>query len=848
VIDWASPWVLPLLVLLPLLWWKRLGWANSAGGRILRSLLFLLFVLAWADPIWWRVQTRAQLLVLTEVPPYASEEEADLAASWRETIEESAPRGARLVWQEVPAGYFAAVAADDPTWGERLRWPGGGRILLLGRERNEIPVHAFARWPREADRLPVDTAILAEEENVESGHPRLLAFHVPGDLREGDRFSLQIAWSSPDSGVGRIKIFQMGVLAFEEEVRWEKGRTEWQADGLVAAGPWMRLAWILEGTQTASTVSAGGAEEAGAEVLLQRRGVFPVDGPLRILLLAQGDEDLAGLVSAWEAREFLVERQPPQSWRGSAAGEAAHLLVLTGPATEMLTAPQWEEIRRWVEHDGGGLLFMGGPGAWPREGALRGVGAGLSPLLPRPLEERDKGARAVLVVLDRSGSMNLPVAGATKMTLANEGAARVLSTLAADDFFGVLAVDVAVDTILPLEAGHERTSATETVRNIGVGGGGIYAYPALLDSWRRLRSVPARSKHLIVFADADDVEEKWEGQTTGRMSGPDSLDLATTMRGAGITISVVALGEETDKDVGWLRELARRGNGRFSLTNNAAELPRLFLETAQDILPDPSTGEPFFVTPTPTGQTAFREIEWAEAPPLLGANEVESEPGAVVWLTGREGAPLLARWNLGAGQAATFASSVGTPWAVEWLGWAQGPAFWTQLARTLAAPEVEEVWTMEVSSAPGGRLRLSAHRATTPPEDESGFPPWQIRTETGTPLFPEWQLHAPGRYVAFLLPPDEPLLFQPQTKDGRQLARPLTWNPGPSAPTRSAALALPEISQLTGGRALASPAEVWDFAPAPVPHPTPLRPFLLTAAAILLPIGWLLRRRYGVGS
>ena len=43
-----------------------------------------------------------------------------------------------------------------------------------------------------------------------------------------------------------------------------------------------------------------------------------------------------------------------------------------------------------------------------------------------------------------------------------------------------------------------------------------------------------------------------------------------------ITVSVVALGTEQDKDTAFLRQLATQGGGRFYLTADAATLPRLF--------------------------------------------------------------------------------------------------------------------------------------------------------------------------------------------------------------------------------------------------------------------------------
>ena len=90
-----------------------------------------------------------------------------------------------------------------------------------------------------------------------------------------------------------------------------------------------------------------------------------------------------------------------------------------------------------------------------------------------------------------------------------------------------------------------------------------------------------------------------------------------------ITVSVVALGTEQDKDTAFLRQLTQReGGGRFYLTADAATLPRLF------------TIETMRAAESACGRTRFRRslrawakrsevIDWREAPLLLGFNTSE---------------------------------------------------------------------------------------------------------------------------------------------------------------------------------------------------------------------------------
>ena len=124
---------------------------------------------------------------------------------------------------------------------------------------------------------------------------------------------------------------------------------------------------------------------------------------------------------------------------------------------------------------------------------------------------------------------------------------------------------------------------------------------------------------MILFSDAADAEEKSSGESAAMSTskGGSAFDLAAAMLASRITVSVVALGTEQDKDTAFLRQLAAQGGGRFYLTADAATLPRLFtietLRAAESslredaFLPQPAgTGEPFTRHPLGRGASASR--------------------------------------------------------------------------------------------------------------------------------------------------------------------------------------------------------------------------------------------------
>ena len=103
--------------------------------------------------------------------------------------------------------------------------------------------------------------------------------------------------------------------------------------------------------------------------------------------------------------------------------------------------------------------------------------------MPVTMEQRQeirKSQVAVVVVLDRSGSMSMTIHdGRTKMDLANLGTAEVFKLLAPTDFFSAIAVDSTPHIVIPLSPVSTQPNAERAIRGIRSMGGGIYVYTGL---------------------------------------------------------------------------------------------------------------------------------------------------------------------------------------------------------------------------------------------------------------------------------------------------------------------------------------------------------------------------------
>jgi hypothetical protein len=262
----------------------------------------------------------------------------------------------------------------------------------------------------------------------------------------------------------------------------------------------------------------------------------------------------------------------------------------------------------------------------------------LEPVLPVSMElrqEHRKLALAIVVALDRSGSMAVSVGGGkAKMDLANLGAAQVLDMLGPMDEFGCFAVDTVAHTIAELGPVANKGPTRDKILRIQSMGGGIYVYEALAASAEMIQKAKAGTKHIILFADAADSEEP------GRYAA-----LLEQTRKAGITVSVIGLGTPKDKDAALLEDVARRGGGRLFITDKPEELPRLFAQDTFVIARNAFLDDPVRIAPT-AGLTALAGRAFALDRPIGGYNLCYLRPEATLGAVTRDEykAPAVASW------------------------------------------------------------------------------------------------------------------------------------------------------------------------------------------------------------
>src|SRR5262245_15506947 len=442
-----------------------------------------------------------------------------------------------------------------------------------------------------------------------------------------------------------------------------------------------------------------------------------VQGPRPLLLVSSSPN--SGLARLLSAGGMKIKLAAPEDcdWTLDSLAQYSGALIENVPA-EKITNRGMEAIASWVSDAGAGVMMTGGKHAYGPGGYFKSP---LEPIMPVSMElrqEHRKLALAIVVAMDRSGSMAVPVGGGrTKMDLANLAAAQTLDMLSPMDEFGVVAVDSVSHIIADLQKVDDAGSIRNRILRVDSGGGGIFIFEALTTAADMLLHAKSGTRHIILFADAADSEEPGMYRELLRRCGE-----------SGVTVSVIGLGKPTDVDADLLRDIAKRGNGQIYFSENAEDLPRLF---AQDTII--VSRSMFLDQPTPIqftgGLVTLTGKQFTGLPSIGGYNLTYLRPEAnlAAVTTDEYKAPIVASWQAGGGRVLCYLGEADGQYAGEVAGWKDAGDFFTSLARWVAGDAGDLPGNMLLTQElKNGVVRIELHldpERDEAPSESPGEPP-----------------------------------------------------------------------------------------------------------------------------
>ena len=496
--------------------------------------------------------------------------------------------------------------------------------------------------------VPVWTVPLPVRSDPEVQMTRVEA---PTQVRQGQPFFVEVVVSSNHDTMGYIDMYRGDIQigkAEKKPVEIKKGENRFRFQQTVLGRRQETFAARLRGFEDTLL----GNNEASTVVYAQ--------GKPRVLLVDIDTDQTDSIRWALDEQSIDVEVRPPEGIPHDLAEmQGFECLILSNVPATAMTMRQMDLIRLYVQDLGGGLIMLGGDQSFGLGGYYRTQIEEILPVRSNFEKEREKPSLAMMLVIDKSGSM-----GGQKIELAKDAAQAAVELLSPRDSLGVIAFDGASYTVSELRSVSDRGEISDAISTIEASGG-TNMYPAMVDAYDALASATAKLKHVILMTD-------------GISSPGDFQGVAGDMSASRITLSTVALGQGASEDL--LEELAQIGGGRYYFCDQPDSVPQVFAKETVEASKSAINELPFTaqqVRPT----SVLEGIDMDLAPLLLGYVVTRPKPTAEFILASESGDPLLVWWRYGLGMTVAFTSDAKNRWAGEWLSWPDFGKFWAQIIR-----------------------------------------------------------------------------------------------------------------------------------------------------------------------
>ncbi|MEO0586378.1 MAG: VWA domain-containing protein [Planctomycetota bacterium] len=403
-----------------------------------------------------------------------------------------------------------------------------------------------------------------------------------------------------------------------------------------------------------------------------------VQGKGRILLVdGVGGTSGAILPEALKSHGIQIDIVPPTGVpRRLTDLQRYDAVLFHNVPAEAVPGPQQRALVRYVHDLGGGFAMIGGTegfgaGAWTNTPIDRTV----LPVTCQIPSQTILPSGALVLVIDRSGSMSSPVAGTSRsqQEVAAEAAILALQTLYPQDLVGVVAFDSTAKLIYDVKPNSSPGEVAQRVHSIQPGGG-TNIYSGLEMGFNRLAPLTVQDaaiKHMILLTD-------------GQSASGNYARLVSQMRGANISLSTIGVGDGHDAQL--LTQLAAMGGGQYHGIQDPRNLPQVFIKEAKTIRKNLIKEGRFGPTLINDGSPVTAGVGYV--PELQGfvLTGRRDDPRVYVPIVGPEDEPIFAHWQVGLGRSAAFTSDATNRWATDWLQWGGYSDFWARTVRLIAKP------------------------------------------------------------------------------------------------------------------------------------------------------------------
>ena len=407
------------------------------------------------------------------------------------------------------------------------------RILLLtdGNQTKGDALQAAlatANRGRRREAIPITTIPLPTRDDPEV---QMSAVKVPAQVREGEPFYVEVVIDSNHDDEGLIEVFRGAHKVLSETKPLKKGENRFRFPQSIQRERLAEYAARVSGLKLDTLLDNN--SDNGLVFTAGQPRVLLIDSDPKLtehfeVRVAAGRHSGRCPAAAGDARGFsgLTELR--------IAGLVERASDVTDPAADGTT-------RTYVQDLGGGFAMLGGDQSFGLGGYYKTVLEEILPVRSDFEKEKEKPSLAMVLVIDRSGSM-----AGQKLEMAKEAAKAAAELLGPKDQIGVICFDDAFYWVSQLQSAGNKGRITDEISGIQLGGG-TSMYPPMEEAYNTLVNAVSKLKHVIVLTDGISNPGDFEG-------------LAQNMASAGITCSTVGVGDGAANDL--LETIARIGQGR----------------------------------------------------------------------------------------------------------------------------------------------------------------------------------------------------------------------------------------------------------------------------------------------
>jgi uncharacterized membrane protein len=785
-ISFDYPWVLVLLIIIPLVWvlsfnaLAGLGNGRRLAALFLRSIVLTLIILAISGIQWVRISNKVTVIYLLDQSDSIAREKRELMLDYaiksvkahrdgsredgaglivfgREAAIEFPPNNDNLPVVRAVESYLGRTDATNLESALKLAqasFPEGTskRVVVItdGVEtigQAKIVAQAMADNGIGIDVVPID--LLAKSEVL------VEKVDIPNNLRQGQPFETRVVVNryqaeGNEPVQGRLRLLRSvgtsETTIVDDEVTLDKSVNVFPiTDTISQPGGY---------TYRAEFVTENKSDDALQQN--NRADSFTyVKGKGRVLLIEDWSlpGEHANLVEALRKAEIEVDVMPNnQLFTSLAQLQIYDSIILAnvprnsggsgesiaGESISGFSDEQIEMLATNTEQFGCGLIMIGGPESM---GAGGWSNTAVEKALPVDFQVKNTKIEAV-------GALAM-VMHACEIAQGNYWQKKIgeaaLDVLGPSDFCGVLEFSGMGDKWLwgdkngMLRVGPNKTAMLQRIRNMAMGDMPDFQ-SSMQMALASLVAVPASLKHMIIISDGDPAAP------TGA--------ILNQFAKAQIKISTVAVGTHGPAGSQTLQKIASSTGGNYYVASSATALPRIFqreaMRVARPLVREPEGGFTPVITypheiltglPRQLPRTAGYVLSTVKSSGLvevaIRSNDSEMEI---------DNQTVLASWSYGLGRTAVFSSDTGRRWTKDWSDIYD--QFWSQFVRWTMRPSDTDAKFSVATNITEGRVQVVVN-ALSRDDEFLNFLEMQA-VAVGPTLDPYpivMRQVAPGRYV-----------------------------------------------------------------------------------------------------